>query len=189
MPIRRIIRDTKWWATDYSYAAIWQLRGLLSASPASYLSGQKRPIVIVPGVWESWTFMVPLVSLLHHLDGHPVHDFFALHRNTRPVGETARSLAEFLRANDLRDAVIVAHSEGGLIGKYAMTFCDDERRITSMVAICAPFSGSRYARYLLLPRLRAFSPSTPPPFCSREIGKQTPGSSLSSVSSIRTSSG
>ena len=88
MPIRRIIRDAKWWATDYLYAADWQLRGLLSGSPASYLSGQKRPVVILPGVRESWTFMVPLVSLLH-LDGHPVHDLFALHRNTRPVGETA----------------------------------------------------------------------------------------------------
>jgi hypothetical protein len=35
---------------------------------------------------------------------------------------------------------------------------DPERRIAGMVAVCSPFSGSRYASFMLLPSLRAFSP-------------------------------
>jgi hypothetical protein len=52
----------------------------------------------------------------------------------------------------------VAHSKGGLIGKYTMMLLDQTRRITRMVAVCSPFLGSRYASYMLLPSLRALSP-------------------------------
>jgi hypothetical protein len=39
-----------------------------------------------------------------------------------------------------------------------MLAMDADRRIDRMVAVCTPFSGSRYARYLLIPSLRIFSP-------------------------------
>jgi pimeloyl-ACP methyl ester carboxylesterase len=38
---------------------------------------------------------------------------------------------------------------------------DPEHRIERMIAVCTPFSGSRYARYMLLPSLRIFSPRNP----------------------------
>jgi hypothetical protein len=77
------------------------------------------------------------------------------------VPETARAVAEHLAEHDLRDVVIIAHSKGGLIGKYLMTECDPDARITRMVAICTPFAGSDYARYMALSSLRAFSPDDP----------------------------
>jgi hypothetical protein len=43
-------------------------------------------------------------------------------------------------------------------GKFVMMQLDPDRRIAGMVAVCAPFSGSRYASFMLLPSLRAFSP-------------------------------
>ena len=67
-------------------------------------------------------------------------------------------MAEHIAAADLDNAVIVAHSKGGLIGKYIMLALDPDGRIDRMVAVCTPFSGSRYARYLLIPSLRVFSP-------------------------------
>jgi triacylglycerol lipase len=158
--LRTIARDAVWWAEDYLYALRWIVRGLFAGSPNSYLSGKKRPIVVVPGVWESWTFMVPLMKLLHQV-GHPVYVIAGLGRNALSVVDTAAELAGLLREKDLTDVVVVAHSKGGLIGKYAMTYLDDDSRMVGMIAIAAPFSGSRYASYLLLPSLRAFSPRDP----------------------------
>ena len=70
-------------------------------------------------------------------------------------------VADFVAANDLRDVLIVAHSKGGMIGKYAMAFLDEDRRISGMVAVATPFFGSEYAKYLVLPSLRALSPDDP----------------------------
>jgi triacylglycerol lipase len=160
VPAQSLWRDLRWWAEDYVYALFWQLRGLRAGEPNRYLSGDLRPIVILPGIWETWAFMVPLIKSLHQA-GHPVHVLADLRRNNRSVAETATSVAGYLRAHDLHDVALVAHSKGGLIGKYAMTFLNEEDRISSMVAIAVPFSGSRYAPYLLLPSLRAFSPHDP----------------------------
>ena len=42
-----------------------------------------------------------------------------------------------------------------------MNRLDDTGRVCAMVAISTPFGGSRYARYLLIPTLRAFSSADP----------------------------
>ena len=119
-----------------------------------------RPVVVMPGVWEPWGFLGPVIEALHDA-GHPVHVVPALGRNSRPVPDAARTVAGFLEEHDLRDVVIVAHSKGGLIGKYVMSEFDPDDRITAMVAICTPFAGSDYARYMAMRTLRAFSPSDP----------------------------
>ena len=152
------LRRTIWWIRDYAYAAGWQIRGALSRIPAdAFHSGNRNPIVVIPGVYENWQFMLPLITALHQA-GHPVHVVTLLQRNRLDVPIAARLVAEHIAAAGLNNAVILAHSKGGLIGKYIMLALDPDRRIDRMVAVCTPFSGSRYARYLLLPSLRAFSP-------------------------------
>ncbi|WP_254678971.1 hypothetical protein [Arthrobacter sp. 24S4-2] len=74
------------------------------------------------------------------------------------VPRAARLVADHIAAARLNSAVIVAHSKGGLVGKYVMLALDPDERIDRMIAVCTPFSGSRYARYLLIPSLRVFSP-------------------------------
>ena len=153
-----LAQKAQWWALDYLYAVRWQAVGLISKDRAAdFASGSERPVVVIPGIWESWHFLRPLVVPLHDR-GHPVHVLTALQRNGRPVLDGATIVAEYLELNDLHDVVIVAHSKGGLIGKYAMVLPQSAKRIVEMVAVNSPFSGSRYAPYLLLPSLRAFSP-------------------------------
>jgi hypothetical protein len=154
---------------DYAYAAIWQVRGVLSrARPSDYLSGDRAPVIVLPGIYESWRFMLPLVGSLHKA-GHPVHVITALHTNRRPVAFAAASVVDYIHRHHLSGVVLVAHSKGGLIGKQVMMLLEadavahtrqsDDRVVDSMVAICTPFSGSRYANYMLLPSLRAFRAS------------------------------
>ncbi|GAA1002168.1 hypothetical protein GCM10009563_33250 [Subtercola frigoramans] len=143
---------------DYVFAAYWQGRAIVGAShPEKFQTGHLNPVVIIPGIWETWAFMRPLVQRLHDA-GHPVFVLTTLGRNGRPVATLAGLASRYIVQHDLRDVLIVAHSKGGLIGKYAMALLDDTGRISGMVAVCTPFEGSRYAPYLLLPSLRAFSP-------------------------------
>lgn len=155
---RRLLRLWAWWVQDYAYAAYWQVRAFSSKHDENaYLSGDGRPVVIIPGIWETWAFLRPLIERVHEA-GHPVHVLSSLRRNGRPVEATAVDVAAYITAHDLSGVVVVAHSKGGLIGKYVMALLDDTQRIDRMVAVCSPFSGSRYALWMVLPSLRAFSP-------------------------------
>jgi len=152
------LRVAGWWALDYVYAVGRQLRSAVSrVSPDEFLSGTGRHVLIIPGIFEDWRFMLPLIRTLHDA-GHPVHVVTVLQRNRLAVPKAAELIAGYLRDRDLTDVLIVAHSKGGLIGKFAMMALDPERRLVRMVAVASPFSGSRYAGFMLLPSLRALSP-------------------------------
>ena len=159
--LRKGLRNGGSWLLDYRYAVIAQVRGALARShPDDFGSGHLAPVLIIPGIYESWHFMRPLIETLHE-QGHPVHVVTPLQTNRRPVVPSAGIVAGYLREHDLHDVVIVAHSKGGLIGKYLMTRLDPDDRIVRLIAISTPFSGSRYARYLLVPSLRAFAGTNP----------------------------
>ena len=153
-----LLQKALWWGQDYAYAAVCQAEGLLSrVQPGSFHQGTRNPVVIIPGVYENWQFMLPLIHRIHDA-GHPVHVVTVLQRNKLEIPAAARLVAQHIEEAGLHDAAIVAHSKGGLIGKYAMLMLDPEHRINRMITVCTPFSGSRYARYMLLPSLRIFSP-------------------------------
>lgn len=153
----RIARILVWWFRDYAYAGLWQLRATFNRTdPAAFRTGGGTAIVILPGVYETWKFMQPLVTAMHER-GHPVHVVELLRRNRRPVAEMAEKVTAYLEQQDLRDVVLVAHSKGGLVGKQVMVGPAGER-VRSMVAIATPFGGSRYATMLPARSLRLFSP-------------------------------
>ena len=153
----------RWWAMDYGAAIRWQVGPLLRHhDPADHLRGRPglRDVVVLPGIWETWRFMLPIVERLHRA-GHPVHAVTALRQNAATVDASADVVAGYLADHGLEDVLVVAHSKGGLIGKALMLRDDSGPRIRKMLAISTPFSGSVYARFLLLPSLRAFAPDDP----------------------------
>lgn len=155
-----ILKRAGWWAADYAYAAYWQVRSAFDHRDAqSFTDGDAAPIVILPGVYETWRFLQPLIAALHER-GHPVHVVQTLGRNRRPVREEADAVTAFLEERGLTDVLLVAHSKGGLAGKLAMTG-PAAHRVRAMLAIATPFGGSRYALILPGRTLRAFSPSHP----------------------------
>jgi len=152
------LRAAGWWASDYAYAGYGQVRGVFTRADAAALqSGELAPVVVIPGVYESWRFLAPLVKRLHEL-GHPIYVVPTLRLNVRPVTEAAALVSAQLQESDLRDVIIVAHSKGGLIGKHVMVDSAARDRVASMLAVATPFGGSAYARFMLSPRLRIFSP-------------------------------
>jgi triacylglycerol lipase len=156
-----LVRSAGWVVRDAATAARLQLEGMRRLdAPADFTSGRRRPVLALPGVYETWRFMLPLVRVLHD-HGHPVHVVPDLAHNSRPIADSAELVARLVERLGLEDVVIVAHSKGGLIGKYAMVRLDPERRITRMLAVASPFSGSRYAAVAPSRALRAFRASDP----------------------------
>ena len=159
---RQVLRRTWWRARDYACVIRWQVTGVLSPVHPDDLRHQDHPVgppvVLVPGVYESWRFLLPLATLLHD-HGVEVHVLPDLRDNRRPVAAGAAVLGRYVRERDLRDVVVVAHSKGGLIGKLAMVREDPDGRIDSMIAVSTPFAGSAYARWFVDPAVRAFVPS------------------------------
>lgn len=161
------------WAADYAFVVRWQLRSLLRRRPAwvapeveqarEAATGNVVPVVLLPGIFESWRFMEPLGVRLAEA-GHPVH-VVDLGLNRRPVVALARRVSTAIERVGLQGAVIVAHSKGGLIGKQLML--DESRRaarsgatprVLGMVAVNTPFGGSRYAGLIPLASVRAMRP-------------------------------
>lgn len=152
-----LAQDLGWWVRDYAYAAIGQVRAILGrGTPDHLLTGAGTPVVILPGIYETWRFLEPLANALHER-GHPVHVVTELGDNRRPIAEAAGRVAALLTERDLDDVVLVAHSKGGLIGKHLMAFDAAGERVRAMVAVATPFGGSRYSRLMPTSSLRAFA--------------------------------
>lgn len=146
---------------DYPNAVRIRVRSVREwAVPAAYATGDKRPVVVIPGVYETWHFMRPIADELSRL-GHPVFVIPSIRRNTRPIPETAATIAVEVARLDLHDVAVVAHSKGGLVGKHLMAFDDADHRIGRLVAVATPFAGSAMARWMPGRTLRAFLPGDP----------------------------
>lgn len=154
--VLRLVRNWRWVVRDSAYAARVRVDAVLrDHDPLAFRAGMAAPVVMIPGVYETWHFMEPLAARLAQR-GHPVHLLAQLGANRRPIAQTAAIVAEHLRAEHLRGVVLVGHSKGGLVGKHVMAFDDPEGRVDRLVAVASPFNGSAYARFMVQPALRTF---------------------------------
>ncbi|WIB14937.1 alpha/beta hydrolase [Curtobacterium sp. MCPF17_050] len=160
-PVRvGLLRRVRWALLDWLYAGVWQVRSLGPTTADDYRTGDRQAVVVIPGVYETWHFMRPLMDVLHDR-GHPVHVLTDLRHNVRPVPVSAEAVMAYLDEHDLQHVLVVAHSKGGLIGKYAMTRLDPHGRIDRMVAVSTPFAGSKYAVLAPVRHLRVFRAADP----------------------------
>ncbi|WP_411719854.1 esterase/lipase family protein [Mycetocola sp.] len=151
------------WAIDYIDAGLVHTRSILTWTvPPAFSEGDpgKPTIVLIPGVYERWSFLRPIAERLNAA-GYPVSVVHGLGYNLRPIVETSERLVRALSRVSANPAgrLIVAHSKGGLVGKHMLVSSTDELHLLGLVAVCTPFAGSRYARYVLGQTLRAFIPT------------------------------
>jgi triacylglycerol lipase len=143
---------------DYYWAYRLRFGALRRRDPSALLPGDGRPVLLLPGVYETWHF---LESVGQHLNaiGHPVHVVPGFGRNLLPITKMAGLAGDYVVEKQLTDVAIVAHSKGGLIGKTLMLSQPQGSRIRSMVAINTPFAGSDYAHLIPIRTLREFVPT------------------------------
>lgn len=151
------------WVRDYVYAVRWLGVGVLRRHDHT---AYRRPdpeepaIVLVPGVYERWTFLRPLADLLSDR-GYDVHAVVELRHNVGSIEQMAELVDAHIRRERIERCVLVAHSKGGLIGKRLLAHHNEATVIQGLVAVNTPFSGSPLARLLPLPSIRMFLPDSP----------------------------
>ncbi|MBI4085886.1 MAG: hypothetical protein HY433_01420 [Candidatus Liptonbacteria bacterium] len=143
--------------------------------PAHYLGytvAGKVPVILIPGIFSRWGYMKHLGDAIS-LRGHPVYIIPELHNNLFSVPSSAKilrslithivpmsghivsrtsrsaeTIRKFIQEKGLKDVIIVAHSKGGLIGKYFLVHHNADRRVLGMIAVATPFSGSALAKLI-----------------------------------------
>ena len=142
-----MIRQAVSGLVDWTYGSAWWLRAFFRReSPQAFVEpgpdeGCHTPLVLLPGIWEPWQYLVPLARALN-AEGHPTWLVPALGSNGAPIEAAARIVAGFLVTNELTGVILVAHSKGGLVGKAVMLDPAVADRVRGMVALSTPFGGS-----------------------------------------------
>ena len=161
--LKSLLRTQLYWSLDYAYIARRQLSEIISRADASGYrnpSSKKPSIHLIPGIYETWQFMQPIASLLHR-HGYDIHVVEGLGYNRHSIEEMAKVAQAYIDTTDRKSFILVAHSKGGLIGKYLLTNTHPTKHIYGMIALNTPFSGSRYAYlFLLVKSLRIFVPNS-----------------------------
>ncbi len=144
---------------DVRHAVVFRAASVRSwTPPQDYPRGARSPVVVLPGVYETWHYLRPVVEVLHD-SGHPVHVIPELGLNRDPVPVSAPRVWRVLIDRGLHDVAIVGHSKGGIIGKYLLALEDRDGRVDRVVAIASPFGGSSMARLAPARPLRDFLPT------------------------------
>lgn len=151
-------RDAGLAVADRFYQMREQAKHVVGRTPSvRYDRGELAPVLLLPGVYETWQFLRPVADRLNAL-GHPIHTLRDLGYNRLTIVASAALAQRYLDAENLTGVAIVAHSKGGLIAKHMMVTDDRAGRIDSLVAINSPFGGSTLANWAPVRTLRAFSP-------------------------------
>jgi len=161
--LSRLLLYWYYWVLDYWYVGFWQVLGFFRRTDIrTFLqpswSPSKKQVILLPGIYERWEFMKPIARVLLAA-GYSVHVIEGLGYNRGRVDQAAKLVESYVTANNLKNCVIVAHSKGGLIGKYLLSY-GNTRRFKGMVALNTPFGGSVYAYLLPLASLRMFAPTS-----------------------------
>ena len=107
----------------------------------------KEPVILIPGITIKWGFLRKLGDKIS-MSGHPTYVVPKLGLNFTDISTSAQIVREIINENKLKNVIIVAHSKGGLIGKYLLVNFNQDNRIKKVIAIAAPFSGSPLAKMI-----------------------------------------
>jgi hypothetical protein len=151
-----VLNLARYWLLDYLFLAKTNMAATIRReTPDTYRRQCHYPIVVIPGIYENWRFMRPITKLLYQHE-YDVHVITGLGYNRANIEDSAAKIEAYISENGLGSVSIVSHSKGGLIGKYLLA--SSRLSIDALVALNAPFAGSRYAYLFLFGPLKIFSP-------------------------------
>lgn len=128
----------------------------IKSPPVKWSRGAKGDVVLVPGFSGTWTSLKHVGNLLNSL-GYKVHTLPKLGYNFMTIKDASIVLEEYIINNNLQNAVLIAHSKGGLISKYFLVHSRYRNRIRKAICIATPFKGALPAYFRIL-NLHEFFP-------------------------------
>jgi triacylglycerol lipase len=147
--IKSMIKKITNWVRDYFY--LTKGYSFMFYKPPKHFLGytleNKPPVILIPGVYSKWQFLKAVADPIS-LKGHPVYVVERLGYNTRAIDDSARLVRELIDEKNLHNVIIVAHSKGGLIAEYLLTYNNQDGRVVKVIAIATPFLGSHAVKFL-----------------------------------------
>ena len=137
------------WVEDYLYMAKGHAF-MFHKTPKHYLGHvieNKLPVILIPGVTTKWQFLKAVADPIS-LKGHPVYVVEKLGYNIKSIDDSAKLVRELIDEKDLHNVIVIAHSKGGLIAEYLLTFHNEDNRVKKAITIATPFLGSHAVRFL-----------------------------------------
>lgn len=138
-------------------------RMVLHRNPPKHYLGhilpEKRPVILLPGIFSRWSFMKKLSDPVS-LAGHPTYVIPHLGYNLKSIPDSAHLVRRLIDQHDLRRVILLSHSKGGLIGRHLLAYHNKDARVDKLIAIAAPFGGSRIVRFLPGKALRELDPKS-----------------------------
>lgn len=113
--------------------------------PDAFTGGTRVPVVLLPGTYEPWRYLLPWARTLHAA-GHPVVVLPALGSGRAPVADAAATARSALNGAEVGGGVLLGHSRGGLVGKALLLDPVIGSRLAGLVAISTPWRGSTRVR-------------------------------------------
>ena len=146
-----MLRKIHGWIKDYLHATYTHLHTIIIKEPPKHFLGHiitgKKPIILIPGYLEKWNFLSKIANPLSHV-GHPIYVVKNLGYNTNEVHFSAELIHELIRENSLKNIILISHSKGGLIGKYLLSFKNEDGAIEKLIAVATPWAGSHAAKLI-----------------------------------------
>lgn len=139
------------WIKDYAHLfSAGTIMYFKRIPPKHYLGNVidgKIPVIILPGIFGRWAFLKPMADHISLL-GHPVYIVPKLGNNIGDIPSSAKKVREVIEENNLSNVIIVAHSKGGLIGKYLLLHENADKRANGLIAVATPFHGSSIGKFI-----------------------------------------
>lgn len=154
--MRRVLH----WLVDYAHIAKnWRKMYLHRNPPEHYLghiAEGKAPVILLAGISNTWRSLKKIGDRIS-LEGHPVYIIPKLGRNFEDIKSIAKIIEEVIAENNLKDVIIIAHSKGGLVGKYLLVH---DKRIKRLITIATPFAGSTIVKLIPHKAFKELSPKS-----------------------------
>lgn len=151
------------WVRDYIYLTHKQSQAFIFRKPPIHYLGHvdsgKPPIILIPGLFEKWHFLQAIADPLS-LKGHPVYVLEHLKYNSTEISLAAKLVRELIEEKNLKEVTLIAHSKGGLIGKYLLTFYNKDERVKKLISIASPFAGSAITNFFRHKTIKELSPNS-----------------------------
>lgn len=157
------IKNLRYWTEDYLHLVHKQSWAFIYRKPPSHYLGHiikgKKPIIIIPGVYEKWHFLKYISDPLS-LEGHPIYVLEHIGYNLMSIDHTAKLIRELIEEKDLKNVIIISHSKGGLIGKYILGFYNQDHRVEKLITVATPFKGSHIVKFIPNMTTRELAPES-----------------------------
>ncbi|MDP2668829.1 MAG: alpha/beta fold hydrolase [bacterium] len=158
-----MLKKIGYWVHDYLHAIHKQSYAFIYRKPLTHYLGfieeGKSPIILIPGIYEKWHFLKAVADPLSRL-GHPVYILEHLGYNINSIQDSAKLIRELIDEKKLEKVIIIAHSKGGLIGKYLLAFDNKDNKINKLITIASPFGGTNLVKMISHKSLKELRPDS-----------------------------